>query len=40
MPISNSRAPALSGRTCYMMVRDLEGSPPEVKARKIELAAT
>src|SRR5512145_1744100 len=24
--------------TCYMMVRDLEGSPPEVKARKLELA--
>jgi 4-hydroxyphenylpyruvate dioxygenase len=23
---------------CYMMVRDLEGSPPEVKARKLELA--
>jgi sugar phosphate isomerase/epimerase len=25
--------------TCYMMVRDLEGSPPEVKARKMKLAA-
>lgn len=24
--------------TCYMMVRDLEGSPPAVKARKLELA--
>jgi 4-hydroxyphenylpyruvate dioxygenase len=24
--------------TCYMMVRDLEGSPPEVKLRKFELA--
>lgn len=24
--------------TCYMMVRDLEGSPPEIKARKLELA--
>lgn len=24
--------------TCYMMVRDLEGSPPEVQARKLELA--
>lgn len=23
---------------CYMMVRDLEGSPPEVKERKLELA--
>jgi sugar phosphate isomerase/epimerase len=25
--------------TCYMMVRDLEGSPPEVKERKMKLAA-
>jgi 4-hydroxyphenylpyruvate dioxygenase len=24
--------------TCYMMVRDLEGSPPAVKSRKLELA--
>jgi 4-hydroxyphenylpyruvate dioxygenase len=24
--------------TCYMMVRDLEGSPPAIKARKLELA--
>ena len=24
--------------TCYMMVRDLEGSPPDVQARKLELA--
>jgi 4-hydroxyphenylpyruvate dioxygenase len=24
--------------TCYMMVRDLEGSPPPVQARKLELA--
>ena len=24
--------------TCYMMVRDLEGSPPAVKTRKLELA--
>jgi 4-hydroxyphenylpyruvate dioxygenase len=24
--------------TCWMMVRDLEGSPPEVKQRKLELA--
>jgi len=24
--------------TCYMMVRDLEGSPPPVKVRKLELA--
>jgi sugar phosphate isomerase/epimerase len=25
-------------RTCYMMVRDLEGSPPAIKTRKLELA--
>jgi 4-hydroxyphenylpyruvate dioxygenase len=25
-------------KPCYMMVRDLEGSPPDVKARKLELA--